>query len=799
MRRIIAFLVIFAVLTTFAFGITVILYPAWLVRSGEAITLLQTIFVTGLGMVASGIMSWAISFLFEDKSFKERSHYLIGNKYRDISKKLDEITNFEIKKEKRSRRYIPDIFVESTEVKEKLRYFCEPFIFFSNIIEHTERTFQNSFIINLLEQIHLPIHDPKKPKIKQNIRRQKTLIQNIEKFNNYLEQKKSITDVLIKEGGTGLKPEYRSQIPSKYSHIYDYAYHMLQYYGLYEHEIKDAQDDLDLLTNKLVIIKGVAGHGKTNLLCDFTENFLLKKKHKILYIPAREFNYLGEQETIEQAIARITFTESDHQFSDILRLIKFDKNIDNLFILIDGINEHRNLALFSTALEQFMQRCSMYDIKVILTCRSEYFDDRFGNLLQNDNLSLLDIDDWKYAHEIPEVHQNALIARYFSEFNIQMQPDHVNPNIIETFYKDKLLLRIFCEAYENEQPADYLDDLYKLEIFNKYFERKLEAIEGLDSCLEEIITWMIEHDEFANNRIQNFSDTTIEVIEATAYENVILKKDIITTPGLAFGRAEVINFVYDEFRDFLIASRILLIWDQDNQQSRDQIQRYTEFRSRISEGVQKYLCLWGVKNDKRDLLNFLATMDWFDLVFIEAVFDTPDAIITDFIVDTIRALFASNSSNALHIIFKLLYRVRDDVYPNMNIDLLFNLINAMNEEEYQNVISVALNIEYDYTTSHITFLCEMIVNAFRENKISDATIPKIIQLLCYLIGIKDSKFFVHDRIDFGLYPAQDAIIELSNIGDEQNVLGHVRQVLQATTIESINNGLNVILEYFGEE
>jgi len=790
--------VILLVLFGITFGVSLLFSPSWLQQVEWSNKLSREIIFGGLIIIAEIVLSWYFTFLFEDCELKERFKFCFGMKYEIISKKLDEITLFEISKEKQSRKYIPNVFIESTEVKEKLRYFCEPLLFYPKIVERTVRQLQGSYIVTILEQIHYPINREINPTNNGKIRSHKSLQQNIEKFKKFLDKKKSLTKILIKKNGIGIKPKYKTNIPPDFSHLYNYAYPKLQFYSFYEDEIIWAKEDLDLLTNKLIILKGLAGHGKTNFLCDFTENFLLRKKHKCIYLPAREFNYLGEQETIEQFITRIIFSESDYQFSDILRLIKFNNSIDYLFILIDGINEHKNISLFSIALEQFIQRHNEENIKFILTCRSEYFDDRFDNLLQIKNHSLIDMDAWKYEHKIPDVHQSILIYRYFSEFNIQLDSDHVDPEIIHIFNKDKLLLRIFCEAYENEQPSNYLGDLYKLEIFNRYYEKRLDIICGLDRCLSEIITWMIEHNEFTNVPIAQLSHESSGVIEATAYENVIVRKDLINIPSIAFGRSEVINFVYDEFRDFLIASKIIKNWSDDSALVKDQIQEFTKTRSTISDGIQKYLCLWGIKNDQREFLNYLSTFTWFNLVFINAVFDSPDQLHTGFIVELIKNLFICDPISALHLIFHLWHRANTGRYPVLNIELLFTFINNFSESKYQSIICDTLNEEENYKTTYISYLCYNILQVFREGIVLEEYKPKLIRLLCYLSGVRDQKFPRYHEYGFGYYPARDAILTIANNLDKHIIVDQIHQVLQEFQIQSVNNNLQNILEHLGE-
>lgn len=799
MKRLLFFFAILAVLFSISFGLSIWLFPNWLAQPGWILQLSGIIILAGLSVVGTEILSKSLSFLFEDKDLNERLSFVFGNKYQNISKRLDEFTLQEIGKEKASRKYIPNIFVETTEIKEKLRYFSEPFLFFSKIVEQTDRELRGTYIVSALKQVHYPIQEPVYPNLHVRSSNHKSLTDSIQKYRTYLDQKLALTDILIKKDGAGIKPEYITNIPQEFSHIHTHIYPVLQFYWSYEYSIGQAKEDLDILKSKFVITKSIAGHGKTNLLCDFTENFLLKKGHKCLYVSARTLNHLGEQETFEQAVTRTVFADSDIQFSDVLRLTKFDKRIDFLFILIDGINEHKDLPLFSRALEQFLQRCSGYNIKIILTCRSEYFDDRFGNLLHLDGGSVLDMDEWKYNNKIPDVHIETLLSKYFSEFKVKLSADNVDSDTMKVLNKDKLLLRIFCEAYENEQPAEYLDDLYKLEIFHKYYQKKTESILGLDNCLNELVVKMISDNQFTNIQISELSVDTKKVVENTVYENVIIKKDILVNPDLAFGKSEVINFVYDEFRDFLIASYVILEWDRNNQSSKDIIQSLATHNSTVSEGLQRYLCLWSIKNNKNDLLDYLSSQEWFDKNFIISAFETPAQFLSSFVTDRIHELFVKNPTNALRIIWRSARRANTVNYPNLNIELMFNWLDQFDDTEYERIIVSALSKEYDYESTHVTQLCQRIVDAFRKSRVSDASRNNLIKLLAYLIGIEDYSYLRAQYSELGRNPASEALYIVAEVTGAHFVQEAIGEVVLSCGAEAVKSQLLSISGLIGEE
>lgn len=794
MKRLLLFAIISIILFGISLLISVIAFPNWLTITNWSGILSKELLIAGLIFLANEFISLALTFLIKDTEFLEIIKYFFSNKYISISKRIDEITQIEIGKEKSNGKYIPNIFIESSEIKEKIRYFSEPLQFFQKIIEQTRRRLNYDYIVNILKQAHYPVDETIEPKITNRAYNHATLTKNITKYKEYLKQKSEFTSILIKEHGTGLKTDFKEKIPNDYSHIYDYLYPLLQFYRSYDETIAQSEENINLLLSKVIILKGNAGHGKTNLLCDFTENFLQKKNYIVLYLPAREFNFIGDQETIEQMIIRVFFSRTQTQFVDLLRFVKLKKPKSFLFIIIDGINEHKNIDLFSNLLEQFITRNSLSNLKIILSCRSEYFDERFINLTSIKNTILLDIDCWKYNLRIPNIHQKELITKYFEHFNIRLDLSQVEEKILSKFNKDKLLFRIFCEAYENEKPANYLNNLHKLEIFNKYFEKKLATIDNLNPCISEIINWMINHDEFINIQINNFSSETKTFIEATTYENVIIRKDLITIPDLALSKTEVINFVYDEFRDYLIASTIISNWETNKTLSITQIDKFSNSKYSIAEGLQRFLCLWAIKNENKELITFLYSKNWFNPVFISSICNSPNNLYTKFILDLLFQIFRTDPKSSVRLIYILTKNIDVNVNPIFNIELLISWLRIITEDEYRNVICTGLNTSYDYYSSHISNICSQIKEAFLENKVKSISTEKFALLLFQLIGVNDT-YSKNQKVSSNKYPSYKTIIDISNSFDKEKLIVLVKSCIRINHNQMIIERLTQLLAY----
>lgn len=79
MNRIGLFLFVLIILFIITFGLSLVLFPTWLTQEKWASDLAKSILVIGLTMSVESFLAYWLSFLFEDKEFKEILFFLIGN------------------------------------------------------------------------------------------------------------------------------------------------------------------------------------------------------------------------------------------------------------------------------------------------------------------------------------------------------------------------------------------------------------------------------------------------------------------------------------------------------------------------------------------------------------------------------------------------------------------------------------------------------------------------------------------------------------------------------------------------
>lgn len=777
-RIILGVIILFLILFGVVFLVSLILFPEWIGKDNWVKILIVAIIAAGGEIFIEKVLDFSLTEFINLTNLSQRIQYHVGNKYKNIEDRVQKFTKDQIGKEKKSGKYIPSVFIETVNVKEKLRYFSDPYLFIQKILENAKNDIQATLVYSLLKEIYFPLEKISLPKPNRK-----------NKLNKYIEQarielaKMDHYSEVLNEKESGLLDEYLEMIPTDKRYLHDYHRAYLYRSGTIEIIKNTILENLQLFSDTSALITSQAGRGKTNLLCDFTENYLLRKKKFCLYFSGHDFNYMGRNETIEEAISRIVFSEEECTFEDLISIVEFNRHYDYLFIVIDGINEHEDLPQFEQALEQFSRRNLDEKVKIIFSCRTEYLSERFGRLLDLDGLSKLSIDDPR--KEIPKTHQNYLLQKYFEHFRIALEIGAVAEWIQELFYNDKLLLRFFCEAYENEVNLNSLQNIYRFEIFSKYYTRKCQEVHGLEDCLAEITSYMIKNSTFIDISFDHFSNKTKKVLKGLFDESLLFRKDLIEDPALAFGRKEVFNFVYDEFREFLLASAILHSWRDDPEKTISQIDELIHNSNVIAEGLQRYLCSWSIKEADEILLNHLRNYELFNSVFIENIFAIPDQDISDHTLEILTEVFFESPRFSRQIIIRLISRCNPEVYPKLNIEFVIKQISKMNIEQYDDLIQHGLLDDYRYMQQ----ICQGVIDAFREERVCEQSKPNILRFLMCLIGVED-KDWLHRDNDLGKFPVISTIFiitqhfkndDISQIADDVISKIHINQIREELT------------------
>ena len=636
---------------------------------------------------------------------------VVMTELRLISETLTDHLRKQIQKQKNAKRYIPDVFVEVSSIKDKARFFVHPVLFIKKAIEDIQRLNFDATNLLLSKFSHESIYIEYPAELKQAQNIDEARAQSIA-FINSLEETKSTVEIMSPSGSSSAMVT----IAEEKQYIYDEAkYNLGSCAHKLKRQIEDCIDYLNSIRSSVFFLVAKAGQGKTNFVCDFAENVLIKRSIPCLFFTGRDLNYVSPDK-IGEYIIRFVFGDRyngslDNMLADLEKLGAANRT--PVIIIIDGINEHKDINAFTHHLEGLVERILTYNnIKLIMTCRSEYFDERFGNLrIASFSNYIYFAQD--FGRRMSDMHKEHLIEAYFQFFKLKCP--YLSEKVEESLKNDTLLLRIFCEAYGDHCATrdiilPQLVDLYKDEIFTLYLSRKLEEAskQSVESSplavgrdikyklvLQQIIRLMIEKEQFTNIPVSELGEDRNTIAELIG-EDIILRIDLAQSGSTLDEKSEVINFTFDEFRDFLLVVYLVhTVFKKDVSEFERIIGRLTMSKLPVSEGVSKFLFLKSKHPETKDIGPVISKCDWYKDVLLQCIFSTKEEFITDNDLEEIKLLFTQNNKNAKWIVFSLLHRWEKDFYPKLNIELLFRIFDDLDDAGYKKIV-VPIFEEHEY-------------------------------------------------------------------------------------------------------
>lgn len=609
--------------------------------------------------------------------------YIQDNKIKDMFKEnMNLYTEQQILKNIKSGKYIPEIFVEQNEYKEYMRFFSEPRLFINKAIEEIQslnfsdinKFLEKNFNKNISFRIPDRIENDEKLLIVS-----KELSEDLKNARKLAEDRSQMQN-LLKKGFDLYHRETK-----------DYYNRALQF------DLGDIDRNLEYIRYRYLIITNNAGQGKTNFICDFTKNFLLKKNFFVLYINAYEVNKDLYDFICDKMMSFLENKDVNYIFNFLEQ--EYKKTFRPFVILIDGLNENNNFDSFSNIVRQFLERITKYNfIKVIMTTRDEFFDEKFKDI--NIGIYSQYFKIIKMFNNNPEF-QDRIFWGYLKFFNITIRRYTLFRNIFDRLSRDTLLLRFFCEANRGKKQI-YMYDIYKYNIFQKYIEKKIGEYDNIKfglgkiyiNVLDKIIEYMINNNQYYNIPIDIMNYEELGLIHELILNDVILKDDIILSEGFLKEKKTVISFTFDEFRDFCIVKYIA-------KKNKEQVKIFIEnldkkCNANIKEGVFRYLFFIG-RMFSDDLIEILKTNDNYNNVYWENIFELVDENININDIEKIENEFLNEPQNRDKIAKDLIFRYDISYFKNLNIKNLYNIMEVFcknNFETYERFIREKFKPEY---------------------------------------------------------------------------------------------------------
>lgn len=448
-----------------------------------------------------------------------------------IRRKVNKFTNEQINHLIKDGKYIPGVFVELNESKEVLRYFIFSKKWRKRLIQNFNFIYDNAYGDILRKAYDTPDMCYRLSRKTSLEKIEKTMKSTFDFHNNFSKL------------NVEFKPEYKeSQFLFEISH-YPYT----DILG-YLHRCSKAAN------SKYVILTGSAGNGKTNLLCSISE-LLINLKEAVIFLNARDI----EGDVLEFLFYKLKLPETYRKHKDMyLYLVNLLLTIQHkhLFVVVDAINENDSEE-FGSKIAAVVNKMTGYSrVKVLVSCRNEYYKERFRECL----VEKVDIPAFEF--DLKEQHYtlvaiNQIIKAYSKCFNYS---GNISPTVRNVLSEQLLLLRIFFEV--NRDGNVDVFSIRKHEIYAQYIEVvKHNNGEYIVRVLDAVADFMIEnenYDEISLSDLEKIGITSDE-IKKTVDSSILLSKKLIFHEGtIARNENEVLYFVFDEMRDYYIARRILL-------------------------------------------------------------------------------------------------------------------------------------------------------------------------------------------------------------------------------------------------
>ena len=446
-----------------------------------------------------------------------------------IVRRSKRYTSLEIKKLRESEKYIPGVFVEMNESKEVIRYFIRGEKWKKRIIRKFNELY-NNYCGDILKAACLDNNVIFKM---DNSWSSVEVEGNIEKALEFHEK--------ARKREMHFKEEYRASEP-----MIEYAYYR------YIESLNTLRQFAKASNRRYLILTGSAGNGKTNLLCSISE-LLINVEEAVLLLNAGSIKGDVDEVLLNALKVPQQIRTRRKYYYALINAILFIRR-KHLFIVIDAINENDDPE-FGDRIHNFINEMMRYSrFKVIVSCRNEYYKERFAGYLTNEiavPFFEFDLKDDVYS----EGAKQRIIRKYRDYYNYT---GHISPSALNTLQGNLLLLRIFFVVHKNSQEETMT--IYRQQLFAEYIEQIKTSDASFEKVLEEAINIMIERDEYNNVEVQYLFQRGItkdEIRKATD-GNILFSKRIIEHENTIASKVkEELYFVFDELRDYCIAKRIV--------------------------------------------------------------------------------------------------------------------------------------------------------------------------------------------------------------------------------------------------
>ena len=197
---------------------------------------------------------------------------------------------------------------------------------------------------------------------------------------------------------------------------------------------------------------------------------------------------------------------------------------------------------------------------------------------------------------------------------------------------------------------------------------------------------MLENNQYSNVPLDSILETyeNKELYFRFLDENILVKRDPKSNSSGIFGYTEVVNFTFDEFRDFLISHYLVEeLYLKSEEDFKKFISENINSESQILEGCGTFLFHVLRESDDEKLRGYVYKEEWFEQTYIKSIFTIDDSNILEDDKKRISKYYFERDLYCNEIVNNLVKRADPELFENLNIDFLIELVLELDEENYK--------------------------------------------------------------------------------------------------------------------
>lgn len=288
------------------------------------------------------------------------------------------------------------------------------------------------------------------------------------------------------------------------------------------------------------------------------ESYSISNQKKLLTKAAKDKGYTNFAIFCDDGISGVTMSRPE--FNKMIEQLELG-NVHNRPVLVVYGTVKRFSANFAHIIAD--NTCDYFEnysrVKVIFSCRSEYFDCRYKKLFGEDekNLDIFKLCTTDYDQRAV----NKFFLKYSSYYKV---PYRFSDNVHNKIRTSLFLMRIFFEV-NSGLPYENLE-FQNAEIYKQCIDKVASEHTDIDvnKIIRQISSKMIDSKCYDKVELSvlNLSNTEKNALLNLLDNNLLINKTIQLGVGISERTTEFLYFIFDEFRDFCIA-RELIIRDED--------------------------------------------------------------------------------------------------------------------------------------------------------------------------------------------------------------------------------------------